>query len=323
MKAKIGYHLSSEEHPPSDLVRNAAAAEEAGFEFAFISDHYHPWTRAQGHSPFVWSVLGGVANATERIRVGTAVTAPIIRIHPAVVAQAAATVGCMMPERFFLGVGTGEFLNEHVTGAQWPHPRVRLRMLSEAIDVMRELWTGDRVSHRGKHFVVDRTRVFDVPEAPPPIFVAASGRRAAKLAGRKGDGLISVTRDPKPLKAFDEAGGEAKPRYLKVGVVWDPDPEEAKRLVRKQWPVEAIPGRLMSELRTPEDFEAVTEPMADDAPTRSLLCSSDPEEHLALIREGVDAGYDHICVHQIGPRQEEFVRFYAEEVFPRLARDGG
>lgn len=318
MKAKIGYHLSSEEHPPADLLCNAAAAEEAGFEFAFISDHYHPWTREQGHSPFVWSVLGGIAKATERLRVGTAVTAPIMRIHPAVVAHAAATVACMMPGRFFLGVGTGEFLNEHITGAQWPHPRVRLKMLSEAIDVMRELWTGDRTSHRGIHYQVDRARLFDVPEEPPPILVAASGRRAARLAGKKGDGLISVTTDPKPLKSFEEAGGQTKPRYLKVGVCWDQDEEKAKRLARKQWPIEAIPGRLLTELRTPEDFESVTEPMSGDAPTRALLTSSDPKDHLKLLTDGIEAGYDHIAVHQIGPKQAEFLRFYSQEVLPEL-----
>ncbi|HEX2053136.1 MAG TPA: TIGR03557 family F420-dependent LLM class oxidoreductase [Actinomycetota bacterium] len=318
MTAKIGYHLSSEEHPPVDLVRNAAAAEEAGFDFAFISDHYHPWIRAQGHAPFVWSVLGAIATSTDRMQVGTAVTAPIVRIHPAVVAQAAATVACMMPDRFFLGVGTGEFLNEHVTGASWPHPRVRLKMLSEAMEVMRRLWSGDRVSHRGDHYEVDRTRIFDVPETPPPIMVAASGRRAAKLAGKKGDGLISVTLDRKPLEAFEEAGGAGKPRYLKVGVVWDPDPGEAQKLARRQWPMEAVPGSLMSELRTPEDFESVTEALPDDAPSQSLLCSSDPEDHLKLIREGIDAGYDNICVHQIGPKQQEFLRFYAEQVLPKV-----
>lgn len=318
MKAKIGYHLSSEEHGPADLVCNAAAAEEAGFEFAFISDHFHPWTRNQGHSPFVWSVLGGVATATERLRVGTAVTAPIIRIHPAIVAQASATVACMMPGRFFLGLGSGEFLNEHVTGEKWPHPAVRLQMLSEAIDVIRELWTGDLVSHRGKHYEVDRARIFDVPESPPPLMVAAAGKRASRMAGKKGDGLISVTTDPKPMEIFDEAGGRTKPKYLKVGVCWDPDPEQMQRLAREQWPIEAIPGRLMPELRIPEDFESVTEPMSKDAPSRALLCSADPAEHLQLIRDGIDAGYDHICVHQIGPRQAEFVRFYAEQVLPEF-----
>ena len=315
---RIGYHLSSEEHAPAELVRNAAAAERAGFDFVFISDHFHPWTRAQGHSPFVWSVLGGIATATEHIRVGTAVTAPIIRIHPAVIAQASATVACMMPGRFFLGVGTGEFLNEHITGEVWPHPRVRLQMLSEAIDVLRRLWSGKQVSHRGKYYQVDRARLFDVPETAPEILVAASGRRATKLAGRKGDGIISVSTDPKPLKVFDEAGGEGKPRYLKVGVCWAEDEAEAQRLATEHWPVEAIPGRLLSELRTPRDFEAVTEPMSEDAPARSLLSSSDPKEHLRLLMESAEAGYDHICVHQIGPRQQEFLRFYTEEVLPNL-----
>ncbi len=318
MNAKIGYHLSCEEHGPADLVRNAVAAEEAGFEFAFISDHFHPWTRRQGHSPFVWSVLGGIASATERIRVGTAVTAPIIRIHPAIIAQASASVACMMPGRFFLGVGSGEFLNEHITGAKWPHPRVRLEMLSESIDVIRKLWTGELVSHRGTHYEVDRARIFDVPESPPPIMVAAAGRRASRLAGRKGDGLISVTQDPKPMEIFEEAGGRGKPRYLKVGVCWDEDENRARRLAGEQWPIEAIPGRLMSELRIPEDFESVIEAMSKDAPSRALLCSADPKEHLKLIRDAIDAGYDHVCIHQIGTRQKDFLRFYADQVLPEL-----
>ena len=315
---QIGYHLSSEEHAPAELVRNAAAAEEAGFDFAFISDHFHPWTRAQGHSPFVWSVLGGIATATERLSVGTAVTAPIIRIHPAVVAHASATVACMMPGRFFLGVGTGEFLNEHITGEVWPHPRVRLQMLSEAIDVIRRLWSGTQVSHRGRHYQVDRARVFDVPETPPVLMVAASGRRAAKLAGKKADGIIAVSTDPKPLKVFDESGGEGKPRYLKVGVCWDEDEDEARRLAAEHWPVEVIPGRLMPELRTPQDFEAVTEHISKEAPARALLSSSDAKEHLELLRQSAEAGFDRICVHQIGPKQQEFLRFYAEEVLPNV-----
>src|SRR3954452_22373036 len=187
----IGYMLSSEEHPAEDLVSFACGAEEAGFEYAVISDHYHPWIDRQGESPFVWSVLGGIGARTERMRIGTAVTCPTMRYHPAVVAQAAATVATMMPGRFFLGVGTGEHLNEHIVGAPWPRYAERAAMLEEAVEIVRELGTGRTCPRRGEYFVVDRARVYSLPAELPPIVVAAGGPKAAALAGRIGDGLMN------------------------------------------------------------------------------------------------------------------------------------
>jgi G6PDH family F420-dependent oxidoreductase len=166
---EIGYTLSSEEHGPRELVENAAAAEDAGFDFLMISDHYHPWTDRQGHSPFVWTVLGALARATDRVRIGTGVTSPILRIHPAILAQAAATTAILLEGRFMLGVGTGENLNEHVLGDRWPPIDERLDRLEEAIEVMRALWEGGPTSHRGRHFTVQQARVYDLPERPPPI----------------------------------------------------------------------------------------------------------------------------------------------------------
>src|SRR5436309_4330280 len=209
MAMELGYTLSSEEHPPNDLVRNARAAEEAGFEFLTISDHFHPWVDAQGQSPFVWSVIGAVAHATERIRLGTGVTCPTIRIHPAIIAQAAATSQVMSEGRFFLGVGTGEELNEHVTGARWPGPQERLEMLEEAIGVLRLLWEGGYQSHYGKHYTVEQARIFTLPDEPPEIAVAASQPNAAELASRVGDALIAVAPDEELVKTF----GKEKPRY--------------------------------------------------------------------------------------------------------------
>src|SRR5436305_3808926 len=190
--AEIGYTLSSEEFGPRELVRFAARAEEVGFTFALVSDHCHPWIDKQGHSPFVWTVLGGVAQATERLRVGTGVTCPLIRIHPAIVAQAAATVADAMPGRFFLGVGSGENLNEHITGERWPAVDERLDMLEEAIAVMRTLWRGGQQTHRGRYYTVEQARIHTLPDQPPPIMVAAAGERAANLAGALGDGLIAT-----------------------------------------------------------------------------------------------------------------------------------
>src|SRR3954464_5938332 len=195
MAIELGYALSSEEHSPNDLVRNARLAEETGFTFALISDHYHPWVDAQGQSPFVWSVIGAIAQATERLRLGTGVTCPPIRIHPAIIAQAAATSQVMMEGRFFLGVGTGEELNEHVTGARWPGPQARLELLEEAIEVLRLLWQGGYQSHYGKHYTVEQARIYTLPEEPPAIAVAAAQPNAAKLSGRLGDAFITTSPD--------------------------------------------------------------------------------------------------------------------------------
>jgi G6PDH family F420-dependent oxidoreductase len=231
---KLGYTLSCEEHRPNDLVRNARAAEEAGFAFATISDHFHPWTDRQGQSPFVWSVIGGVAQATQRLRLGTGVTCPLIRIHPAIVAQAAATSAVMMEGRFFLGVGTGEELNEHVTGARWPGPDARLEMLEEAIEVMRLLWEGGYRTHRGTHYTVEQARIFTLPDELVPIAVAASQPAAAQLAGRLGDALISVSPDEELVRAFDEAGGTGKPRYGQLHVCYAESEEQARKTAHPQ-----------------------------------------------------------------------------------------
>src|SRR3954447_6323861 len=215
---KLGIALSSEENSPADLVRHARAAEAAGLGFGLISDHIHPWVDAQGHSPFVWSVLGAIAQQTERFRIGTGVTCPLIRIHPAIIAHAAATVACLMPGRFFLGVGTGENLNEHVLGAKWPAPDERLEMLEEAVEVIRLLWQGGYQTHRGKHYTVENLRIFDVPDEPVEIAVAASAApaepveiavaamqpNAAELAGRVGDALINVAPREEIVEKFDE-----------------------------------------------------------------------------------------------------------------------
>src|ERR671923_2294228 len=209
---ELGYALSSEEHTPNDLVRYAQRAEEVGFAFALISDHYHPWLDQQGQSPFVWSVIGAIAHATQRLRLGTGVTCPSMRLHPAIVAQAAATVGAMMPGRFFLGVGTGERLNEHVTGEKWPTPGERLEMLEEAVEVMRRLFTGDEVTYRGRYYTVEHALLFTRPEEPVPVYVAAKGEQAAALAGRIGDGLVATSPSAETVETFDAAGGKGKPR---------------------------------------------------------------------------------------------------------------
>ena len=316
----LGYALSSEEHRPLDLVRNAARAEQAGFEFALISDHFHPWIDRQGQSAFVWSVLGGIAEATERLVLGTGVTCPTLRIHPAIVAQAAATTAAMLPGRFFLGVGTGENLNEHVLGQRWPSTQVRREMLEEAVEVMRLLWSGDLSSHRGRHYTVENARIYTLPEEPIEVMVAAGGEEAAALAGRIGDGLIGTAPDAATLDAFDEAGGVGKPRYAQVTVCWAALESDARRTALEHWPNAALQGPLGQELPLPVHFEAASGMVTEDSIAKAIVCGPDPEPYTKLIDEYVDAGYTHVYLHQVGPDQEGFFGFCTSELLPHYQR---
>ena len=316
---EIGYSLSSEEHGPAALVRNAVAAEEAGFGFAFISDHFHPWTDRQGESPFVWSVIGAIAQATERLRIGTGVTCPTMRIHPAIVAQAAATSALLLEDRFLLGVGTGENLNEHVLGARWPSHDERAGMLEEAIEVIRELWRGVLVSHRGEHFTVDRARLYSVPDEPPPIGVAAAGANAAALAGRIGDALIATSPDPDLVERFEDAGGEGKPRYGQLTVCWAETEDEAIRTAHEWWPNAALEGDLGQELPLPRQFKQATSTLTPEQVAETVVCGPDPQRHRDAIAEFEVAGFDHVYVHQVGPDQDGFLRFYAREILSPAA----
>jgi G6PDH family F420-dependent oxidoreductase len=315
----IGYAMSSEEHTPSDLVRHARLAEESGFGYALISDHYHPWTDSQGHSSFVWSVIGAISQQTQRLRLGTGVTAPIIRIHPAILAQAAATAACLMPGRFFLGVGTGENLNEHILGDKWPEYETRVEMLEEAVDVMRTLWQGGNQSYEGQYYIVENARVYDLPEEPVPVCVAASGTNSAQLAGRIGDGFIGVSADAETVDAFRQSGGGDKPRYGQLTVCWAEDEKQAIRTALEIWPNGGLKGELSQELAMPRHFEQASALVTEDVIAEAIVCGPDPEKHLAKIREYEQAGYDHVYVHQVGPDQEGFLRFYQQEILPRFS----
>ena len=315
---QLGYKLSSEEFGPRQLVDFARRAEESGFTFALISDHYHPWVDAQGQSPFVWSVLGGIAQATTRLRVGTGVTCPGVRIHPAIIAQAAATTAAMFEGRFFLGLGTGENLNEHVVAQGWPSTEVRQEMLVEAIDVIRLLWQGGLRSHRGVYYVVETARLYTLPKTPPPIMLAVGGPKSASLAARLGDGMIGTAPDPESMKAFERAGGRRKPRYGELTVCWADTEAKAKKIARKVWPTAALASSLHWELPLPSNFEEATEDVTDDQIAEEIVCGPDPERHLEKIRAFMKGGFDHVCIHQVGPDQEGFMRFYAREILPKL-----
>ena len=314
---ELGYWLSSEEHAPRDLVANARAAEEAGFSYAVISDHFHPWIDAQGQSPFVWSVLGGIAQATERLTIGTGVTCPLMRIHPAIVAHAAATTAAMLPGRFFLGVGTGENLNEHVTGAKWPAPDERLEMLEEAVDVIRKLWEGGYRTHRGRRYTVEQARLYTLPDEPPPIVVAAAQEQAAELAGQIGDGYMNVAPDADTLKTYEQAGGSG-PKHGKVTGCFAGSKDQAKRIAHERWPNNALGGSLSQDLALPRDFEAAVKAVRPDDVAESLVLGNDPDEWVAQIREFDRAGFTHVALHNLNPDQAPFIAFARDEVAPRL-----
>ena len=313
----IGYWLSSEEHSPRDLVANAKRAEDAGFDHLLISDHFHPWVDEQGNSPFVWSVIGGVASVTQRIGLGTAVTCPLIRIHPAIVAHAAATAAAMMPGRFFLGVGTGENLNEHVHGDNWPAPDVRLEMLEEAIEVMRLLWQGGVQSHRGRHYRVDHARVYDLPEQPVEIAVAAAKPGAAEVAAALGDALLSTAPEPELVDAYRRAGGDGAV-YGQLTGCWAPSEAEARRTALRVWPNAGIPGRSGQELPLPEDFESLAQLVTEEEIAKQIVCGPDPELWRSKIEEFTGAGFTHVYLHQVGRDQEGFFRFFERELRPQL-----
>lgn len=316
---EIGYKLCSEEHGPNDLIRYAQQAEAVGFTFAMISDHFHPWTDRQGQSPFVWSVVGAIAQATKRIRIGTGVTCPTIRIHPAIIAHAAATAAAMMPERFMLGLGSGENLNEHILGDRWPPADIRQGMLREAIDVIRLLWRGGEQSHYGDYFTVENARIYTLPKEPPPILIAGSGPKSAELAGRAGDGFISTAPKKELLDRFRNAGGDGKPSYGEVTVCWAKKEAEARRIAHRCWPNVAIEGELTQELRVPAHFEQSSKMVTEDDVAEAIVCGPDADKHLAAIEKYARAGFDGVWIHQVGPDQEGFFKFYEEEVLPKLS----
>jgi coenzyme F420-dependent glucose-6-phosphate dehydrogenase len=315
---ELGYWLSSEEHPPSALVAHAGWAEQAGLRVAMISDHFSPWIPAQRESGFVWSVLGGIATATKKLCVGTGVSAPVHRQHPLAIAHAAATVELMMPGRFFLGLGTGERLNEQVMGRRWPTAKERRAMLREAIEVIRRLWAGDLVSHAGEHFTVERARLQSRPDLPPPIVVAAGGKKTARLAGEVADGVLGVAPDATVVDAFEASAGRGKPRFAQLSLCWAHSEDEARTTVRECWPNAAFPGPLRTELALPSQFGALADAMPDEAKTEGVPCGPDPEVHAAAVKELVASGFSTVLLHQIGPDQRGFLDFYRRELQPRL-----
>jgi G6PDH family F420-dependent oxidoreductase len=315
---KIGYFLSCEEWSPQELVGQAVKAEQAGFEGLWISDHFHPWNDQQGHSPFVWSVIGAIAQATERMHVTTAVTCPTMRTHPAIIAQAAATSAVMLDGRFSLGVGSGEALNEHIFGDRWPGADERLEMLEEAIEVIRTLWQGGVQDHRGRHYRVEHARIYDLPEAPPPILVSGFGPKAIALAARIGDGFCTVGPDADAVQQFRSAARDGAVVQGGLKVCWGEDAQQAVKTVHRLWPNEELPGELAQILPTPAHFEQAATLVTEEMIAESMACGPDIDRHVSAIEAYAKAGFDELYVNQIGPDQDAFFEAYQQHVLPRM-----
>lgn len=317
-RASLGYTLSAEELAPQLLVENARKAEEAGFDFLSISDHYFPWVDAQGQSPFVWSVLGAISGVTSEVSVMTGVTCPIMRIHPVILAQASATTATLFQGRFMFGVGTGENLNEHVVGLGWPNINTRLEMLREAVKLIRELWSGKLIDIQGAYFTADQARIYTLPDSPPPVLVAGTGSKSAELAGQIGDGLVSTAPQLDVVKEFADSGGEGKPVFGQVTVCYDTDEQRAKETAAEFWPNAAISGQASQELPMPLHFEQLSKDVTPDKMAEQVVCGPDKEAHKQQIQQYIDAGFTHIYIHQIGPNQDAFMQFYQKEIFPEF-----
>jgi G6PDH family F420-dependent oxidoreductase len=316
----IGYFLSCEEFGPKELVRQARLADQAGFERLWISDHYHPWNDEQGHSPFVWSVIGALSEVTT-LPVTTAVTCPTVRTHPAVIAQAAATAAVQCEGRFVLGVGSGEALNEHIFGDPWPPTDIRLDMLEEAVELIRELHRGDEVSHEGEYYTVHNARIYTRPEQPVPIYVSGFGPKAAALAGRIGDGFICTMPDESLVEIFRSSGGDDRPAQAGFKVCWAESQEAGVETVHRLWPNMFLPGELAQILPTPRHFEQASQLVTPDMVADTIACGPDPQRHLSSLRQYVQAGYDEVYVAQIGPEQDAFFEAWAEQVLPVARRE--
>jgi G6PDH family F420-dependent oxidoreductase len=310
---KIGYKLFAEAFPPSELVAQAVRAEEAGFDFVEISDHFHPWLYSHEHSGFAWSVLGAIAARTERIGLATGVTCPFLRYHPAVIAQAAATTALLSDGRFTLGVGAGERLNEHVVGRGWPAASVRHELLREALEIIRLLWSGGYRSYQGKHLTLEDARVFDLPDRPPPIAVAIGGSQAAEVAAELGDAIFATEPEAELVDAYRKAGGDG-PRYGEVPLAWAPDEAAAAESAHNLIRFGPLGWKVQAELPNPVNFEAATAFVTPDDLRETVACGPDPERHLEVAKQFADAGFDHLALLNAGPDPDGFFDFFARDL---------
>ena len=314
---RIGFFLSSEEYTPATLVEQARLAEEVGFEALWISDHFHPWNDEQGQSSFVWGVIGAISQVCS-LPVVTAVTCPTVRMHPAVVAHAAATAAVQLDGRFVLGVGTGEALNEHILGDRWPTEDVRLEMLEEAVAVMRELWEGGFVYHHGRHYTVENARIYTRPDTPPPVYVSAFGPKAFDAALRIGDGFITTSPDAEHVKEWKAKAGSGKPTQAGYKVCVADTEDEGVRIAHRLWRNSGLPGELSQVLPSPKHFEQASELVTEDMTRESTVCGKDVDRHVEQFTTYAEAGFDDVFVSNMGPHYRDFFALYRDEVLPRV-----
>jgi coenzyme F420-dependent glucose-6-phosphate dehydrogenase len=327
---KFGWKAGTEQYGPGELLEYAVAAEQAGFDSVEASDHFHPWAE-KGQACFVWTWLGAAAARTHRVQLGTGVTCPIFRYHPAIVAQAAATLACLAPGRTFLGVGTGEALNEYSATAEWPGYKIRRERLAEAIELIRKLWSGEKVTHRGTYYQTRQAKLYTRPEERIPIYISALVPNSARFAGRYGDALITVGgEDAESYKRLFEnfadgaleAGNKATemPRMVELAVAYTGDAESAIRCRKEYWAGTFIPALFTERIYTPAMSEQNGSVVGSDTIRESVCISADPEEHVRFAQRYIDFGFDHLVFHSAGPDQRAFLEAYGKEVLPRLRR---
>ncbi|WP_189331296.1 TIGR03557 family F420-dependent LLM class oxidoreductase [Actinoplanes ianthinogenes] len=310
---RFGYKLMAESFDPKELIRQAVRAEQAGFDFVEISDHFHPWLEEQGHSPFAWNVLSAIAARTDRLGLATGVTCPTVRYHPAIIAQAAATLAIISDGRFTLGIGSGERLNEHVVGRGWPSVTIRQEMLVEALDIINLLWKGGYRSYQGKYLQLEDARVWDLPETLPVIAVAAGGPKAAELARTHGSGLFAT----EPRKDLVDAYGGSGPKYAEVPMAWAPTAEAAAAEAHRtsRW---ALTGwKVMTELPNPVNFDAASQTVRAEDVREKFVCGPEPQPYLDALRTYAEAGFDHLVLQNAGPDPDGFLDFFQREIKPR------
>ena len=321
---QIGYTMMGEQAGPRELVRDVVAAEQVGFDFAVISDHYFPWLVEQGHAPYTWSVLGAAAAVTERIPLMTYVTCPTFRYHPALIAQKAATVALLSQGRFTLGLGAGENLNEHVIGGGWPGADTRHARLREAVEIIRELFAGGYVNYRGTHFEVDSAKLWDLPERPPDIGIAVSGPQSCRLAGELGDIMIAVEPRGELGELFDAAGGSGKPRVGQLPVSYDTDQQAAVRRAHEQFRWFGGGWKINAELPGPAAFDAASPYVRPEDVAESIPCGSSVRDVVEACTPFAEAGFTQLALVQIGgDRQAPFFDWARESLLPALRTEFG
>jgi coenzyme F420-dependent glucose-6-phosphate dehydrogenase len=325
---QLGWKAGTEQYGPNELVDFAIAAEAAGFDSIDASDHFHPWAE-KGQASFVWSVLGAIAARTSRITLGTGVTCPILRYHPAIIAQAAATVAALAPGRFFLGVGTGEALNEYSATGLWPSYNERRAQLAEAIELIRALWTGEKITHKGEHYETHEAKLYTLPDEPIPLYLSSLVPASARFAGEYGDGLITAGGEEpdtylEMIRSFaagaKQAGRNAAraPRMIELAVGYTDDENAAIEGRKDYWAGTFVPAMFTEKIYTPELSEKNGKIVGAETIRGAGCFSADPDEHVKHARKYMDLGFDHLIFHSAGPDQQAFIEGYGRDVLPKL-----